>query len=451
MDGRPRLKIAVIGSGVSGLSAAWLLSRRHDVTVYDRAGRPGGHSNTVDVSIAGREIPIDTGFIVYNPVAYRNLVALFSHLGVATQASEMSFGVSLDDGRLEYSGGTLAGLLAQPANLMRPRFWSMLRDVARFYREAPAHLGQLERSGQTLGEFLKDHGFGAALADDHLLPMSAAIWSAPELAMRDYPAAAFVRFFLNHGLLRLTGRPVWRTVTGGSRCYVNRMLQAMPPVLRLNAGDVIVERRAGGTDIVSHGGQRGRFDHVVIATNADQALTLLAEPSPDERATLGAFRYSRNLCVLHSDDGVMPRRRAAWSSWNVTRQGREASDRVCVTYWMNRLQALAIPQNIFVTLNPQPFPRDDSILHTQVYEHPVFDARALAAQKQLWPLQGRRNTWFCGAYFGSGFHEDGLQAGLAVAEALGGAARPWALTDPSDRIHMHASAPATAGQQGRPA
>ena len=438
MQTQPGRKIAVIGSGVAGLSAAWLLSQRHDVTIFEKADRLGGHSHTIDVPVAGRKAAIDTGFIVYNPAAYPNLTALFDHLGVATQASEMSFGVSLDGGRLEYSGGTLAGLMAQPGNVLRPRFWSMLRDITRFYREAPQQLGVLERSGCTLGGFLEQHGFGAALAEDHLLPMSAAIWSAPEHAMRDYPAAAFVRFFINHGLLQIRGRPLWRTVTGGSRSYVNRIARSMRAAVRLNAGALTVERHRDHVDLVG-AGTRESFDDVVIATHADHALGLLAAPSPQERAVLETFRYAPNLCVTHKDASSMPRRRAAWSSWNVTRCHPGSGGGVCVTYWMNRLQALDLPEDIFVTLNPSLIPRYSDILNTQIYEHPLFDARSLAAQKRLWSLQGCARTWFCGAYFGAGFHEDGLQAGLAVAEALGGVERPWRVAGQSDRIHITAS------------
>ena len=441
MKETPQLRIAVIGSGIAGLSAALMLGQRHDVTIYEKAGRLGGHSNTIDVPVAAQSVAVDTGFIVYNPGAYPNLTALFDFLDVATQASEMSFGVSLDDGRLEYSGGTLVGLLAQPGNVLRPRFWSMIRDVVRFYREAPAHLQGLERSGQTLGEFLTDQGYGVALAEDHLLPMSAAIWSTPELAMRDYPAAAFVRFFMNHGLLQIRRRPIWRTVTGGSRTYVNRLAASMRATIRMNAGALAVERKAVGVTVVSTGGTRETFDQVVIATHADQALALLAAPSLEERSILGSFRYSSNLCMTHRDVKLMPRRRAAWSSWNVTRECNDRQERVCVTYWMNRLQALNIPEDIFVTLNPQPMPGDTHILHSQTYEHPLFDARAMAAQTRLWSLQGRNRTWFCGAYFGAGFHEDGLQAGLAVADAIGGVVRPWTVSGESDRIHIGAIQP----------
>lgn len=450
IDGKPqsRLRIAVVGTGIAGLSASWLLAQGHDVTVFEKSGRLGGHSNTVDVPINGGSVPIDTGFIVFNTHTYPNLTALFQHLGVATQTSEMSFGVSLQDGLLEYSGGTLVGLFAQWRNIARPRFWSMVTGLVRFYREAPGRLEELERSGQTLGQLLDERGYGIPFRDDHLLPMAGAIWSAAPVAMLDYPAASFVRFFLNHGLLQLTNRPLWRTVTGGSRVYVNKLVQSMAAKVRLNAAVHKIERTTAGVELIGDAGQRESFDHVVIAAHADQALAMLAMPSPEERAVLGAIRYSRNLAVLHADASLMPQRRKAWSSWNVMRGANGDDTTLCVTYWMNRLQALNVTQDLFVTLNPQPFPKGDDILHTEVYQHPVFDGGALAAQKKLWPLQGQGNTWFCGAYFGAGFHEDGLQSGLAVAEELGGIMRPWSVAGQSDRIHVTAR-PALALQPGQ--
>ena len=440
IDGKSqaRLRIAVVGTGIAGLSASWLLAQGHDVTVFEKSGRLGGHSNTVDVPLSGVTVPVDTGFIVFNAHTYPNLTALFQHLGVATQTSEMSFGVSLEDGLLEYSGGTLVGLFAQWRNIARPRFWSMVTGLVRFYREAPRQLEELERSGQTLGQLLDERGYGLPFRDDHLLPMAGAIWSAAPVAMLDYPAASFVRFFLNHGLLQLTNRPLWRTVTGGSRVYVNKLVQSMAAKVRLNAAVHKIERTTAGVELIGDAGQRESFDHVVIAAHADQALAMLAMPSPEERAVLGGIRYSRNLAVLHADASLMPQRRKAWSSWNVMRGATGDDTTLCVTYWMNRLQALNVTQDLFVTLNPQPFPKGDDILHTEVYQHPVFDGGALAAQKKLWPLQGLGNTWFCGAYFGAGFHEDGLQSGLAVAEELGGIMRPWSVAGQSDRIHVTA-------------
>jgi predicted NAD/FAD-binding protein len=432
MSGGPRLKIAVIGSGISGLSAAWLLSRRHDVTVYERASRPGGHSNTVEVRAAGPAIPVDTGFIVYNPKNYPNLTALFAHLGVETKRSDMSFGVSLDGGQLEYAGTDLRGLFAQKRNLVKPRFLAMLRDLLRFYREAPA--AALNDPSITLGDYLRAGGYGEAFCRDHLLPMAAAIWSAPPEAMLAYPAASFIRFHANHGLLQISDRPEWRTVDGGSRTYVRKLTAALAGRVRLDRGAAAVQRTSAGVTVRDAHGAEELFDHVVLATHANQALMLLADAGGEEREVLGAFRYSRNLAVLHTDMRFMPRRRTAWSSWNFIGE-RNSSSGVSVTNWMNRLQSFPGP-NLFVTLNPAQPPRAGTLLHSEIYEHPMFDTRAIMAQSRLWGLQGRRNIWFCGAYFGAGFHEDGLQAGLAVAEALGGVRRPWTVADEFGRIQI---------------
>jgi hypothetical protein len=346
----------------------------------------------------------------------------------------MSFAVSLDDGRLEYSGTNLAGLFAQKRNLVRPRFWSMLADLLRFYRNAPRDLARLGL--ETLGEYLDAGGYGAAFRDDHLYPMAAAIWSMPAAAIKDHPAAAFIRFCDNHVLLSLTGRPVWRTVAGGSRAYVARLTQPFADRIAVGRGVRRVRRVASGVEVGDDGGRTERFDHVVVATHADQALRMLADPNPEERRWLGAFGYSRNLAVLHSDPLLMPRRRAAWASWNYLSRGAGDENRLSVTYWMNRLQGIPVATPLFVTLNPDREPEPSRVIRRDTYEHPVFDTAALAAQDRLWLLQGVRNTWFCGAYFGAGFHEDGLQAGLAVAEAIGGVRRPWTVPGESDRIRM---------------
>lgn len=435
MAGGPRLKIAVIGTGISGLSAAWLLQQRHDVTVYERAARLGGHSNTVDVNAGDRTVPVDTGFIVYNPPNYPNLTALFEHLGVPTKPSDMSFGVSLDGGDLEYSGSDLAGLFAQKRNLVRPRFLSMLRDLLRFYRDAPAAAAALDDPAITLGDYLRQGGYGDAFCRDHLLPMAAAIWSAPAHEMLDYPAAAFIRFHANHGLLQIADRPEWRTVDGGSKVYVAKLTERIADRIRLDCGAVSVRRTGDGVVVCDGNGHVQNFDHVVLASHADQSLALLEDADARERGVLGAFRYSHNLAVLHTDARFMPKRRAAWSSWNFIGD-RDAESGVCVTYWMNRLQTIAGTPDMFVTLNPPEPPHAGTLLHSEVYEHPMFDTQAIRAQSALWSLQGRGNTWYCGAYFGAGFHEDGLQAGLAVAEALGGVRRPWNVANESGRIHL---------------
>ncbi len=430
MSGVPQLKIAVVGTGIAGMAAAWQLTFRHDITVYERAARLGGHSNTVNAG----GIPVDTGFIVYNPLNYPNLTALFDHLGVPTKPTEMSFGVSLDQGDLEYSGTNIAGLFAQKRNLVRPRFLSMLRDLMRFYRNAPAAAAALEDPTITLGDFLRAGGYGDAFRRDHLLPMAAAIWSAPPDRMLDYPAAAFIRFHANHGLLQIADRPEWRTVDGGSKVYVEKLTANFADRIRLDCGAVSVRRTTDGVIVRDGSGHAERYDHVVLASHADQSLALLEDADPLEREVLGAFRYSHNLAVLHTDARFMPKRRAAWSSWNFIGD-RSSEAGVCVTYWMNRLQSLP-GRDMFVTLNPPEPPHAGTLLHSEVYEHPMFDARAMAAQSRLWSLQGRGNTWYCGAYFGAGFHEDGLQAGLAVAEALGGVRRPWTVANESGRIHL---------------
>lgn len=434
----PALDIAVVGSGISGLSAAWLLARRHRVTLFEADARTGGHSHTVDVPAAGGAIPVDTGFIVYNEAAYPNLTALFAHLGVETQATEMSFAVSLDHGALEYSGTGLRGLFAQGGNLLRPRFWSMLNDLARFYREAPVHA---RRAGlMALDDFLDRQGYGRAFREDHLYPMAAAIWSTPCARIGDYPTEAFVRFCENHDLLKFGRRAAWRTVRGGSRSYVDRLAGALGTKPRLGSAALQIVRDARGVFVRTAGGRAPeRFDHVVVATHADQALRLLPDPSAEESRLLGAFRYSRNRAVLHSDPALMPRRRAVWSSWNYLAD-RSRANALCVTYWMNRLQHTPPGTPLFLTLNPMREPGAGHLIHTQDYEHPVFDADAIRAQGQLWSLQGQRRTWFCGAYFGAGFHEDGLQAGLAVAEALGGVRRPWSVSGESSRICLHPAA-----------
>ncbi|PZO01240.1 MAG: NAD/FAD-binding protein [Hyphomicrobiales bacterium] len=431
---RRPLRIAVVGSGISGLSAAWLLSQAHDVTLYESEARLGGHANTVCVPQAdGSQIAVDTGFIVYNEATYPNFTALMAHLDVETKATEMSFAVSLDAGRLEYAGTSLSGLFAQRRNLLSPRFWSMLNDLRRFYRQASRDAAELAVSGQSLGNYLDAGRYGEAFRDDHLLPMAAAIWSAPCAEILSYPASAFIRFHHNHGLLKLTDRPVWRTIAGGSRTYVEKLRSAFTGELAIGHPVSSIHRKDGTVMVEDDRGTQA-FDQVVIATHADQALALLAEPTSEEAALLGAFRYSSNRAILHTDAALMPKRKAAWASWNHLGD-RSAPDAPCaVTYWMNRLQGLSSEKPLFVTLNAPRDPRPETVLREEMYDHPIFDSPALAAQARLWSLQGLHRTWFCGAHFGSGFHEDGLQAGLAVAEDLGGVRRPWSVKDESGRI-----------------
>ncbi|GEO85300.1 MULTISPECIES: NAD(P)/FAD-dependent oxidoreductase [Alphaproteobacteria] len=430
-----RRRIAVVGSGISGLSAAWLLGRNADVVLFEGERRPGGHANTVTANVRDREVVVDTGFIVYNDRNYPNLVALFDNLKVPTLASNMSFSASLDSGAFEYSGSGLKGLLGQKSNLLRPRFWSMVSDVMRFYKEAPGLLDRPELADASLGEYLASSRYSASFIEDHLLPMGAAIWSTTAREMRLYPLHAFIRFFANHGLLSLDNRPRWRTVAGGSREYVKRLLDDFSGELRLGRPVRRIRRDASGIELTDGRGHVDRFHDVVIATHADDALGLLADADDLERETLGAFQYTPNVAVLHSDPRLMPKRRQVWSSWNyMADQGEDGSKALCVTYWMNRLQSLDPETPLFVTLNPGREIDPKHVIRSFDYRHPLFDLKANAAQRRLLQLQGRHHTWFCGAYFGNGFHEDGLQAGLAVAEALGGLHRPWNIENESGRI-----------------
>lgn len=428
------MKIAVIGAGISGMSAAWLLDRHgHDVTVFEQNGHIGGHSNTVEAPSADgrRSIPVDTGFIVYNEWTYPNLTELFAHLRVPTERSTMSFAVSLDRGRLEYSGSNLAGMFAQKRNLLSPTYHLMLRDILRFYKEAPKVLEAGFDPAMTLGEYLVAGRYGHRFIYDHLLPMGAAIWSSTVAEMLAFPVHSFVRFFVNHGLLNLKKRPQWRTVSGGSRSYVHLLMGGLRGRVHAGRGVSMIRRTPAGVAVQCVDGAEELFDHAVIGAHADQALAMLGDAGEEERRILGAFRFQMNRAVLHRDPALMPKRKKAWSSWNYLANGtRERQAKVSVTYWMNLLQNIEKRSPLFVTLNPIVEPQQSLKIKEFIYDHPMFDSSAIAAQQEIWRIQGVRRTWFCGAYMGYGFHEDGLSAGLAVAEALG-AKRPWAAADAS--------------------
>lgn len=392
------------------------------MTLFEGDHRLGGHTHTVDVDLGGVRHPVDTGFLVFNHRTYPHLTALLDHFAVATAPSEMSFSVSLGDRDLEWAGTNLVTLFAQAANLARPAFWGMLRDIARFNRAAP-RLSAREGEGRTLGEFLDQGRYGAAFRDWYLLPMAGAIWSCPPATMRDYPISTFVRFCANHGLLDLTGRPQWYTVRGGGRTYVERLAQRVgrivrgAPVLSVASG----EHRAA---VVTRDGAH-EFDAVVLACHGDRALRLLRSPTDAERSVLGCVRYQPNLAVLHTDEALLPRRRRAWAAWNYLGASNAPSDRpVGVSYLINKLQPLPFEQPVVVTLNPPRAARPERVLGTFQFEHPVFDRAMIAAQHALPAIQGARRVWFCGAWTGHGFHEDGVRSAIVVANALGARA-PW--------------------------
>ena len=418
------MKIAIIGTGITGLSAAWALKDQHEVTVFEKEARLGGHSNTVTVDYDGKTIDVDTGFIVYNALNYPNLIALFEALNVPTQQSDMSF--SVRDGRpcSEWGSDGAPGYFAWKRNAFDLSHWALLADMLRFNSQAQKDVQDPALQTMSLGEYSAKLGLSQRFLERYLVPMGAAIWSTPEKGMLDYPAASFVRFFNNHRLVHFE-RPNWRTVTGGSRHYVEKFAQALGDRIRLQAPVTQVRRDADGVDVVV-GGTTHRFDEVILACHSDEALALLADATPQENAILGAVRYAPNEAILHKDASYMPTRKAAWASWNVSRGDPDAP--IELTYWMNRLQGQDTNYPLFVTLNPAK-PIDEAKVFARFnYAHPQFDAPAAQAQRQILSIQGVNKTWFAGAWQGYGFHEDGLRAGLRVALKLGGQI-PWTFVD----------------------
>lgn len=422
------MRVAVIGAGITGLGAAYALSEEHEVTLYEKDARFGGHANTVEVSFGGRTIPVDTGFIVYNHRNYPNLTGLFEHLGVPTKWSDMSFGLSVDEGRMEYACDGLREVFAQKSNLLRPSFLRGLREILRFNRTAPDLLDTGALEGMTLGDFLRAERYSDWFRDCFILPMGGAIWSTPTAQMLDFPAECFIAFFRNHDLMTgLDPAQRWRTVDGGSREYVSRIAARLGPRARCATGVVAVRRTGGQPTLTLEDGSEAVFDQVVLACHGPVARRLVSDMDAQEEEILSVFRTSANRAVLHSDPALMPKRRKVWSSWNflaprdVARDMRPAP----VTYWMNRLQGIPKEFPLFVSLNPTQ-EIDPAAVHGEfAYDHPVFDAATFAAQKRIGEIQGRGGVWYAGAWLGYGFHEDGLRTGLRVAQALG--ARPeWA-------------------------
>jgi predicted NAD/FAD-binding protein len=412
------VRIAIVGAGIAGLGSAWLLRKRgHAVTVFEAADYLGGHSHTVDVTLEGVSAPVDTGFLVFNERTYPGLTALFAELGIATVASEMSFAARIDGAGIEWAGTNLRALFAQPRNALSPDFWRMLRDIVRFNREASAMAAQDAVPPIALGDYLDRERYSRPFRDWYLLPMAAAIWSAPKKDLQRFCLRTFVRFCHNHGLLALANRPQWRTVEGGARTYVERIAAELPDV-RLATPVTRVRRSPHGVEISAHGVHE-RFDEVVLACHSDQARALLADPSPLERDLLARVRYQSNRVVLHTDPALLPKARRAWSAWNyLACDDPEGVRPVAVSYLINRLQPLPFTTPVIVTLNPPFDPAPALVLREFEYRHPVLDEAALVAQRALSRLQGERRTWFAGAWLGYGFHEDGLQSAHAVAAGI---------------------------------
>jgi uncharacterized protein len=430
-----KLKIAVVGSGISGLSCAWALSQRHHVTLIEQESRLGGHANTVDVQTSAGPVAVDTGFIVFNSWTYPNFTALMDYLDQPVVATQMSFSVSADNGQYEYSGDHLGTLFGTSRQWASPRHWRMMVDLLRFYKKAESH-AKLVPCGTSIGDYLRDYGYGESFMKRHILPMAGAIWSATPEQIAAYPFHAFIRFFTNHKLFELGERPAWSTVKGGSSAYVAKLAEDARFDVQLSAPVTQIVRAAKGVDVHHRSGAIENFDQVVLATHADTALRLLAQPSDLEQILLAPFKTSANRVYLHRDVSLLPRTRRFWSGWNYRMPLGHAAAAPEVTYWMNTLQRLDSPDTHLVSLNPQDRPRADLVDGIFDYRHPMFNDVTMEAQTQLWELQGKDRIWFCGAWFGAGFHEDGLQAGLAVAEQLGGVRRPWNVRDESSRIHL---------------
>lgn len=411
-------RVAVVGGGVAGLVSAHELAKAGwDVTLLERENRVGGHTNTIEVEDGpDAGTPVDTGFIVCNDRTYPGFHRFLAELGVPWRWSEMSFACWDEASGLQYAGTTLSGLFAQRRNLASAGFWRLLAGIALYGRRAAREVDDPVLAGETLGRFLERHRVSRAVIDLYIVPMGAAVWSASAVEMLEFPAAAFLRFFHNHGLLTFTGRPNWQTVRGGSRSYVRAFLAKFPGKVRKGAPVESLRRPAGGGVELRVAGATERFDRAVVACHADEALALLDDASHDERRLLGAWRYSRNDTVLHTDASLLPADRRAWASWNYRRTpGEDGTAGVSVTYDMNRLQGLRTRRDYLVTLNPRVEPAEGAVLKRIDYRHPTYDFPALRAQADLPSLNGVRSTWYCGSYFGYGFHEDAVQSALAVA------------------------------------
>ena len=411
------MKIAVIGGGISGMLAARLLSDDHDVHLFEAESHVGGHTHTVDVEVRGTRYLADTGFMVFNDRTYPNFIRMLDWLEVPSRASDMSFSVRCDRTGLEYQGGTLLGLFAQRKNLFRPSFYRMLGDILRFNREAPSLL-DAEDESITLDDYLRDHQYSTQFVNHYLVPMGASIWSTPPGKFRQFPARYTVGFFRNHGLLQVRDRPQWKTILGGAVKYVEVLLQPLADRVRLNCPVERVQRQAEQVVVTPRGGDPEIFDSVVMAAHSDQSLAMLADPSPAEEAILGAIPYQENEIVLHTDTSVLPRKRRAWASWNYYMSAAEEPD-VTLTYNLNQLQGHRSAEPILETLNPAITIDPAKVLARMTYHHPIYSVPAIDAQRRYAEINGQRGTYYCGAYWGYGFHEDGVRSALAVADCFG--------------------------------
>ena len=420
---REAKRIAVVGSGIAGLSAAWMLSARYHVTLFEAEPRLGGHTHSVDVTLDGFTHPVDTGFLVFNDRTYPLLNALFKHLGVTYAESDMSFSVRIDERDIEWAGTNLASVFADWRNLVRPEFLSMLRDIVRFNHRATQLAQSQSIPDSTLGEYLAQGRYGRPFREWYLLPMVGSIWSAPARSVMDFPVAPLLRFCHHHGLLRLSDRPRWRTVTGGGQDYVQRLARSVADI-RHNCPVKSVARNSEMVNVTSAAGEEN-FDQIVLGCHPDQSLALLAEPSQAERELLGALRYQDNVAVLHTDTNFLPKRKRAWAAWNY-HVGADSlvGAPISLTYWINRLQPLPFKQQVLVTLNPDRSPRSETVLGNYRYAHPLFDRPAIKAQQRLDEIQGVARTWYCGAWTRNGFHEDGLASAVTIAKRFD-VPMPW--------------------------
>ena len=433
------MRVAVVGSGISGLGAAWLLSPEHEVDVFEAEDRLGGHAHTHDVSVGYTAVCADTGFMVYNERTYPNLIRFFERLGVTHSESDMSFSVQCPDEDIEWSGSSVDSIFAQRENIANPAFIRMLLDIFRFSRMADRLLADESVDALTLGELLDREGFGHGFTDWYLVPMGSAIWSTPAGKMRDFPAKSFLRFADNHGLLHIAGKPQWRSLVGGARTYVDAAAAGVSGEIRLASPVERVRRVSGGVEVAWPGGAE-RYDAVVIAAHAPQALAMLDEPTDVERALLGAFGVNDNAVVLHTDTSFLPSSERAHASWNYYSKTADASTAtLALTYYLNRLQPLGTDSPLLVTLNAQREPDPASVLGRMRYAHPLFGRDAIAAQARLGEIQGGGGVWFTGAWQRYGFHEDGLLSAVRVAEAMG-ASLPWGTELDETRTHVRGAA-----------